>query len=71
LAEKAAAGDGEDRAAPERQGVGNINAKSTPKNDVLVTAKGIISAFQKREIGTVYPRQAELTSFTLDLTWAS
>jgi hypothetical protein len=30
--------------------------------------KGIMSVFQKREIGTVYPRQAELTSFTLDLT---
>jgi hypothetical protein len=37
----------------------------------ILTAKGNISAFQKREIGTVYAREAELTSFTLDLTWAS
>ena len=48
---------------------GYIPQKAFGTKHVLLTAKGIISAFQKREIGTVYPRQAELASLTLDLTW--
>jgi hypothetical protein len=47
--------------------VENITANSIPKNDVLVTAKRTISAFQKREIGTVYPRQEDLLHVGFDM----
>jgi len=49
----------------------NITANMTPKNDVIVTAKGIISDFQKREVDWRYhrSRRSKVVQPGFDTSW--